>query len=185
MVRALNPMRGLAVCLSVACLMAGTVRGQGAEPVVEARILLGTDGAYAGSTVSAAVEAQVASGYHINDHHPSLDYLIPTELKLESTKQVSLENVTYPKGESQKFAFSDEPLSVYEGRLVMGAKLKVASGVAPGTYTLKGKLAYQACNDHACLPPASVPLTLNLKVVDRSVPLRRVNANVFSKLNAN
>lgn len=148
-------------------------------------MLLGTDAAYAGSTVNVAVEAQIESGYHINDHHPTLDYLIPTELKLEPTKQLSLEKMTYPKGEAQKFAFSDEPLSVYEGTLVMGAKLKVAPGVVPGTYSLKGKLAYQACNDHACLPPANVPLTLNLKVVGRSVPLKRVNANVFSKLNAN
>ena len=98
---------------------------------------------------------------------------------------MSLDKVVYPKGEPKKFAFSDEPLSVYEGSLLMGAKLKVAPGVAPGTYALKGKLGYQACNDHACLPPASVPLSVNLKVVDRSVPLKRVNANVFSKLNAN
>lgn len=148
-------------------------------------MLLGTDAAYAGSTINVAIEAQVASGYHINDHHPTLDYLIPTEVKLDPAKPLTLEKVTYPKGEPQKFAFSDEALSVYEGTLVMGARLKVAPGVAPGTYTLKGKLAYQACNDHACLPPASVPLTLNLKVVDRSVPLKRVNANVFSKLNTN
>ena len=178
-------MRRALLCLAVAFLAAGVGGAQNAEPVVEARMLLGTDAAYAGSTVNLAVEAQVASGYHINDHHPSLDYLIPTELKLEPAKQVSLDKVVYPKGEAKKFAFSDEPLSVYEGSLLMGAKLKVAPGVAPGTYTLKGKLAYQACNDHACLPPASVPLSVNLKVVDRSVPLKRVNANVFSKLNAN
>lgn len=178
-------MRRALLCLAVAFLAAGVGGAQNAEPVVEARMLLGTDAAYAGSTVNLAVEAQVASGYHINDHHPSLDYLIPTELKLEPAKQVSLDKVVYPKGEPKKFAFSDEPLSVYEGSLLMGAKLKVAPGVAPGTYTLKGKLAYQACNDHACLPPASVPLSVNLKVVDRSVPLKRVNANVFSKLNAN
>ncbi len=148
-------------------------------------MVLATDAAHPGSTVEAAVEAQIASGYHINDHHPSLDYLIPTELQLEPSKQASVEKVVYPKGEPQKFAFADGPLSVYEGSLLVGARLKVPTGLAPGTYTLKGKLAYQACNDHACLPPASAPLTLTLKVVDRGVPLKRVNADVFRKITFN
>jgi len=165
--------------------MSGLVHGQNAEPVVEAKMLLATDGVYAGSMVNAAVEAEVASGYHINDHHPSLDYLIPTELKLDPSKQLTVEKVVYPKGQPVKFAFSDDPLSVYEGSLLVGARLKVSPGTPPGTYALKGKLAYQACNDHACLPPASVPLALAIRVVERGVALKRVNANVFSRLNLN
>lgn len=158
---------------------------QAVPPVVETRTVLATDATHAGSTVEAAVEAQIAAGYHINDHHPTLDYLIPTELKLDPSKQVTVEKVVYPKGEPQKFAFADEPLSVYEGSMVVGAKLKLAPGLAPGVYTLKGKLAYQACNDHACLPPASAPVTLTVKVVERSVPLKRVNANVFRTISFN
>jgi len=95
---------------------------------------------------------------------------------------VAIEKVVYPKGEAKKFAFADEPLSVYEGTLVVGAKLKVAPTAPPGSYALKGKLTYQACNDHACLPPASVPVTLALKVVDKSIRLKRVNADVFGKI---
>jgi len=171
--------------LLVMCAASTAAWSQAAPPVVETRTVLATDAGHSGSTVEAAVEAEIASGYHINDHHPSLDYLIPTELKLDPSKQVSVEKVVYPKGEPQKFAFADEPLSVYEGNLVVGAKLKIASGLAPGVYTLKGKLAYQACNDHACLPPASAPVTLTVKVVERSVPLKRVNANVFRTISFN
>ena len=148
-------------------------------------MVLATDAVHRGSTVEAAVEAKIAAGYHINDHHPSLEYLIPTEVKLEPSKEVSVEKVVYPKGKPQQFAFADAPLSVYEGSLVVGVRLKVGAGLAPGTYPLKGKLAYQACNDHACLPPVSVPLTLNLKVVDRGVPLKRVNADVFRQISFN
>jgi len=173
------------LCVSLISLMAGAALGQNSAPVVEAQMVLVTDAVHPGSGVEAAVEAKIASGYHINDHHPSLDYLIPTELKLDPSKQVSVEKVVYPKGEPQKFAFADAPLSVYEGSLVVGAKLKVATGLAPGTYTVKGKLTYQACNDYACLPPTSAPLTLTLKVVDRGVPLKRVNADVFRKISFN
>lgn len=165
--------------------MASVALSQVGPPVVETRTVMATDAGHPGSVVEAAVEGQIASGYHINDHHPSLDYLIPTELKLDPSKQASVEKVVYPKGEPQKFAFADEPLLVYEGSLVVGVKLKIASGLAPGVYAIKGKLAYQACNDHACLPPASVPVTLIIKVVDRSVPLRRVHADVFRNITFN
>ncbi|HEV2176567.1 MAG TPA: protein-disulfide reductase DsbD domain-containing protein [Terriglobia bacterium] len=154
---------------------------QASPPVVEAHWVLPTDAVHAGSTTRVAVVATIASGYHINDHKPTLDYLIPTELKVDPGKEIRFTDVAYPKGTSVKFEFSDQPLSVYQGRLVVEATLKVAAGVAPGTYRMQGKLAYQACNDHACLAPTSVPLTLAVKVVAAGVPVRRVNSDVFSR----
>jgi hypothetical protein len=157
-------------------------KAQGPPPVVQAKLVMATDAAHANSTVKVAVVANVSPGYHINDHKPTLDYLIATELKLEPLKEVSVKDVIYPKGEPKKFSFSDGPLSVYEGTVVIGSLLQVARGVAAGAYTVKGKFAYQACNDHACLPPTSVPLSLTLKVVPRSVPLRHVNSDVFERI---
>lgn len=144
-------------------------------------MVLATDGVHAGSSVKAAVVAQIASGYHINDHGPTIDYLIPTELKLEPSKQVEVGEIIYPKGQLQRLAFSDAPLSVYEGKLVVRVVLQISRETLPGSYTLKGKFAYQACNDQFCLPPASVPLALTIRVVGRHVPVKRVNADVFGK----
>lgn len=159
---------------------AGTALAQSAsKPVVKAKALLETDGAHPGGKVRAAVVAEIAPGFHINDHKPLQDYLIPTELTLESSPLFSVSRIIYPKGEAKKFAFSDQPLLVYEGTLAVGALLQVARDAAPGVHTLKGKLAYQACNDHACLPPASVPVTLEVKVVPRATALNRVNTDVF------
>lgn len=174
----------LRVLLSVilAACTANFAKGQEPAPVVQAKWVMATDAAHANATVKLAVVATVSPGYHINDHKPTLAYLIPTELKLEPLKQVSVKDVFYPKGELKKFGFSDGPLSVYEGTVTVGTLLEVARAVPPGAYTLKGKFAYQACNDHACLPPASVPLTLTLKVVPRSVPLRHMNPDVFERI---
>ncbi len=175
-------MRYLLIGGFVLCLLGVAVDAQDSPPVVEAHVVTATDAVHAGSVARVAVVAQVATGYHINDHHPSLDYLIPTELKLEPTKQLTVKDVVYPKGEMKRFAFSDSPLSVYQGNVVVGADLDVARGVPPGTVTLKGKLSYQACNDHACLPPASVPVNVNLKVVRPGVPLKHVHADVFERI---
>ena len=155
---------------------------QGSSPVVEAKIVMETNVAHRNSTARAAVVAHVAPGYHINDHKPTLDYLIPTELKLEPVGQVTVKDIVYPKGKPIRFAFSDMPLSVYEGTVVVGAVLQIARAALPGAYPVKGKLVYQACNDHACLPPASVPLALTIKVVRRSVPVKHLNADVFDRI---
>ena len=150
--------------------------------VVKAHAVMATDAAHANAPLKLAVLAQVAAGYHINDHKPSLDYLIPTELKLDPSDQFTIKNVVYPKGMLKKFVFSDVPLSVYEGTVVVGTLLQAGKDLPAGTYTLKAKFAYQACNDHACLAPTSVPLTVSIKVVPRNVPLKPVESDVFQRI---
>ncbi|MGH9377604.1 MAG: protein-disulfide reductase DsbD domain-containing protein [Terriglobia bacterium] len=162
--------------------LAPSASAQRPPSVVKASLLLATNAVHPGVPASIAVVAQVAPGYHINDHHPSLDYLIPTELSFDASKVFSVGQISYPKGKLEKFVFSAKGLSVYEGEIVMGAGLRVASGIAPGDYVLQGKLGYQACNDHACLPPVSVPLTLKVRVAAAGARLRPVNADVFRKL---
>ena len=140
--------------------------------VVKAKVAMASPEARPNSVVRAAVVVDVAPGYHINDHHPSLEYLIPTEVKLEPSKQVTVQDITYPKGEPKKFAFSDAPLSVYEGTVRVDVALQVDRKALPGNYEVKGQLGYQACNDHACLPPANAPLLFSFKVVRRGAPVR-------------
>lgn len=155
---------------------------QNHNPVVEAHVVVATDAVHANSPLKLAVLAQVAAGYHINDHKPSLDYLIPTELKVEHSDQFVVKSVVYPKGTSKKFEFSDVPLSVYEGPVVVGAVLQAGKEMPAGTYTLKAKFAYQACNDHACLPPTNVPLAVSIRIVPPNVPLKPVEPDVFRRI---
>lgn len=152
---------------------------QGSKHVIEARAVLEAEGAAPGSSIKAAAVARVAPGFHVNDHKPSEEYLIPTEWTIDAAREISVEKMAYPKGELKKFTFSDQRLSVYEGDLTIGALLKVSRAAQPGVYTLKGVLKYQACNDHACLPPKSLPLDLDVKVLPRGKVAKRVNAEVF------
>jgi DsbC/DsbD-like thiol-disulfide interchange protein len=175
-------MKRIASSCVLVCLLISLAAGQNPKPVVEARMLLGADAAHANTSVRAAVIARIASGFHLNDNRPTLNYLIPTELKLDVPKELSIERVVYPQGQPRRFAFSDFPLSVYEGTLDIGVVLRVGRKVVPGVYTLQGKFAYQACNDHACLPPTSVPLTLAVKVVPRAVALRTLKADDFDHI---
>lgn len=174
-------MRKLLLASVVVSILSILAAAQTSPPVVEARMVLSTDAVHAGSSAHVAVVATIASGYHINDHKPTLDYLIPTELQLDPGKEFRTIDVAYPKGTPVKFEFLDQPLSVYQGRLVVKAVLMVTTRTAPGSYALHGKLTYQACNDHACLAPTSVPLAVAVKVVPSSVAFKRVNSDVFDR----
>ena len=169
-----------AILVSIALLgVTLSARAQGSKHVIEAKAVLNVEGAAAGSSLKAAAVARIEPGYHINDHKPVQEYLIPTEWKIEGVPEISVAKWAYPKGELKKFTFSDEKLSVYEGQVKIGALLKVSRTAKPGVHTMKGVLKYQACNEQACLPPKSLPLSLDVKVLPRSTAAKRINAEVF------
>src|SRR5579872_5564081 len=146
--------RGGMICVACGLLVFVATSAFAAEKVsgvVKAQALLASDVVHPGSAVKLAVLAQIAQGFHINDHHPSLDYLIPTQVTFDNFAGLKAGQVVYPKGRLRKFAFVDSPISVYEGEIRIGAKFEVDRSLRPGTYNLHGKLSYQACNDHACL----------------------------------
>ena len=157
-------------------LAAPVASAQAPGQVVKTKVTMASAVVPPNSIVRAAVVVEVLPGYHINDHHPSLDYLIPTEVKLEPSKQVTVKDITYPRGELRKFAFSDVLLSVYEGTIRVDVALQLVRRTLPGKYEVKGQLAYQACNDHACLPPSSLPLTFPFRLVRHRVVTRRSNS---------
>jgi thiol:disulfide interchange protein DsbD len=175
----------LARCLLIFALLSGIsqfAHAQTSGGVVTARLVLASTAVHAGEPAKLAAVARIAPGFHINDHHPSEEYLIPTELKLNPSDKLSVEKLIYPKGELKSFPFSDTPLSVYQGTIEVGALLKLAPSMPAGEFALTGKLSYQACNDHECLPPTSAPVSLTLRVVKRGVPLKPANQEIFSHL---
>jgi thiol:disulfide interchange protein DsbD len=99
------------------------------------------------------VEAKLSAGWHVNSHHPSEDYLIPTNVELLPAEGVRPGDPRYPEGKLKKFAFSDAPLSVYENEFAIEIPLEWTGGAPPA---VSGSLHFQACNDAQCLAPASI-----------------------------
>jgi Thiol:disulfide interchange protein DsbD, N-terminal len=154
------------------CLLLISVPGASAESraVVQVQTSPAATAVQPGSAVKVAVVAQIAPGYHINDHQPSLGYLIPTQIIFQKTASMTVEKVIYPHGKLTKFAFLDSPISVYEGKTRFGAILRVRRALPAGKYELRGDFAYQACNAHACLPPTKVPFEVSIRVAPPGVP---------------
>lgn len=141
--------------LSAAVLLAAAPFAFAAAPPDPARLLTVDASVYpAGAAGSGTlrIDARLAAGWHVNSHRPSEEYLIPTVVKLDPAKGASFGEPRYPEGKSQKFSFSEKPLSVYAERFTI--EVPVAWSGPPEPVT--GSVEFQACNDTQCLAPASV-----------------------------
>ncbi len=110
------------------------------------------------------VTARVTPGWHVNANPPSEDYLIPTEARLELPAGLAAGAARYPEGRSLRFAFSEEPLSVYEGEFAIEIPLRAEAAIASGLRRVAGSVRYQACNDELCLAPASAAFEAAIEV---------------------
>lgn len=118
----------------------------------------------AGAGATATVHLVVLGGWHVYSNPPTTEYTIPTQLSLAPAAGVRAGAPGYPKGRAFTLAGDDQPQSVYDGEFDVTLPLTAAANAVNGTHVLKGKVAYQACDDHMCLPPASVPFTLEVTV---------------------
>jgi hypothetical protein len=106
-----------------------------------------------------ALRFVIQTGLHINSHTPHSRFLIPTTLTLDPPVGVEIAKVVYPAGVDYHFSFSPkDALSVYTDEFGVHVQLHAR----PGHYSLPGQLHYQACDDRACNPPRTLPLTLNV-----------------------
>lgn len=112
------------------------------------------------------VALKMMEGWHINaslsasEQNASIEAnLMPTTLSVDADAPVEIVAVTYPKGTSAQFAFSEEPLTVYEGDIAISVQLKRKPDAAHTTrFTLN--LTYQPCSETECLLPKllSIPI---------------------------
>ncbi len=108
---------------------------------------------------------RVAGGYHVNSNKPTLEYLIPTTLKLNAPTDIVVGRIVYPEGAMTSFPFApDEKLSVYGGDFTLAVTVRPLSSVLPGRYAFHGQLRYQACDKASCYPPKSLPVDFDVKI---------------------
>jgi hypothetical protein len=109
---------------------------------------------------------RVPPGYHINSNAPKSEFLIPTALKMDLPTDIILGKIEYPPGEDATFPFSpDEKLSVYSGDFTIALGVHPLKSVVPGKYVMHGVLRYQACDNAACYPPKTLPVSFEVKVI--------------------
>ncbi len=118
-----------------------------------------------GMWVNLIISATITPGFHINSNQPTEAYLIPTVLKLEAIDQATIEAIKYPEAEFERFAFSEQPLSVYKGTIDFSVTLLLSDRFPTGKNAIKGSISYQACNDNNCFAPTTEHFEIPLEVI--------------------
>ena len=171
-----RPARRLAATVALVAL--GALTGAAAlaaagRPAPKASFELRADrSAYdAGAPVRLAAVVEIDPGWHVNSHEPSFDYLIPTSLELDPPAGWTLGGIDYPPGEMQRFAFETRPLSVYDGRVTILARLRIGDAEAREAVPVSARLTFQACDDRSCLPPETLTRRLDVLLAPGGVPI--------------
>lgn len=111
----------------------------------------------AGGAQNFEIRLKIDPGWHVNSGKPVQDYLRATRVVAAPDRTLTLR---YPDGKLMRLGFSELPLSVYEGTVVLrgtvgAGRENAVSGAVPLT------LEVQACSDTVCLAPEQAVLLLS------------------------
>jgi suppressor for copper-sensitivity B len=173
-----TPPRVAAALLLGAALGASALGAQRERPQrAELRLAADRTSYAPGDTARLVAVVDVQDGWHLQAHRPTFDYLIPTVLRLELPPGWPEARVDYPAPIRYRFAFAEDELDVYEGRVRIFAEVAVPAGAAAGELPVAATLRYQACDDRQCLPPVERRAEATLTVGAAGAP---ANAELFA-----
>src|SRR6266404_7817359 len=154
--------------------------GPAPQPNIGVNGYYANDKAQRGRTVQAAIVMDIPGGYHVNANRPLGKYAIPTALKIDVPRGVTVGTVSYPRAIVRKLkAGNNEPLAVYEGRAVLRFNISVPASYKGNEVVLKARLRYQSCNDEVCFPPKNQEVDMGIGVVGPGDPVKRANGWIF------
>jgi thiol:disulfide interchange protein DsbD len=166
---------------SVALGMALLAQVPSGRDVVKPEIYASFDPAARGTSFQIAVVMKIRPGFHVNAREKSEAYLIATDLKATLPAGFHSGEVSYPKGQLEKFAFSKTPLNVYQDTVILRLPVTALASAPLGEQHIPLKLRYQACSNELCLPPVTVTLDAALHVAASASAAKAAHSEFFGK----
>jgi DsbC/DsbD-like thiol-disulfide interchange protein len=116
----------------------------------------------AGAKVSLVVDVQPKPGIHV--YAPgSGEFYIPITVTLNPQPQLKAGKLVYPK--SQTMMFADEKVAVFAKPFQLAQDVMLDKSLKPGaSLVVTGTVNYQACDDKACFPPETAPVSWTVLV---------------------
>ena len=133
-----------------------------------------------GTHITLVAEVRLPADVHV--YAPGSQGYKPVKLVIDGLREMELKPVIYPASKTLYLPAIKEKVPVFEGRFRISQDVKVSSssefwgslGKDGKTFTIAGKLEYQACDKTTCFVPTSVPVKWELHVF----PLDRTRAPV-------
>ena len=135
-----------------------------AKDVVAAQVSRAADADIApGREFDVVVTLVIKGGWHLDANPVGVANLKPTTVALSPDQPASLVRVDYPAGRLKVLASSGaERVSLYEGEVAIAARVRLDPGIKAVPEALTFRVQYQACNDRACLAPATLTVPVRL-----------------------
>ncbi|MBS3731916.1 MAG: thioredoxin family protein [Desulfobacterales bacterium] len=117
-----------------------------------------------GGRTNFQLRVDLHENWHINSHQPKKAYLVPSQLELPPDSAFTIAALRFPRPRERNFAFSDEPVSVFEGTFTVSGRIRADKEASPGIHQPALEFTYQPCSDDACLSPETLRQEIFLKV---------------------
>jgi len=118
-----------------------------------------------GGEVEVGLTLTVKSGYHIYANPAGSEDVIPTVLALGPGSKAELLEIRYPPGQAKILAANGPgKVSVFDGKVTLTARVRIAADARPGAAEVKLRIRYQACDDRACQAPATLEVPVAVEI---------------------
>jgi peroxiredoxin len=141
--------------------------------VVKVAATATTTAAALGSRLTVGVEIAMPKGFHVYSPDVGKEYR-SLSWRMNPSECWAVGDASHPEAQWRKLPFAEEKLPVYEGTIRLTRELIVQPAIRaddPSVYdlfrktcldaqsqvTASGSLEMQACDDHQCFPPKSIP----------------------------
>ncbi len=119
----------------------------------------------AGGTYPIVIKLRIAQGWYIHGTRKSEGFIIPTVLSFEKSSGVRVADLRFPEPEERSFEYADMPMAVFSGEIRVRGRIVIEKTAPPGKRVVEGRLSFQACSSNSCLPPETIPVRLEIRVV--------------------
>ena len=133
----------------------------------------------AGTSAQFAILLNLQEGWKVNSDQPRQDFLIGTNISINSTDQLTATGFQYPNPKTYNFEFSQVPVDVFEGEAPIVFSVFASESLEPGSYELNGTLRIQACDNEVCLAPANLDISVPVEVSAAGTGFQPLNTEFF------
>ena len=170
--------------LTLACLLIllGFSSGWAGGEILDVKTYISQDDVHPGGVIDVAFLLDIIPGWHINGPELADQFLIACTLMIDEDDTVEVWEIYYPVPETRAYSFSEVKLQVYEGNVVLGARIKVDDAITLGKNVLKASFLYQACDDVSCMAPETLEFEIPFQVVPASKEIKQINQEIFLQI---
>lgn len=156
------------------------ILAQTGDEIIAVKVMSSVDKFHPGVSHKIAIEVKIEIPFHINSENPTEDYMVPTAIRFEHKEGMTFGQMEFPPPLIKTLGFSDIPLEVYEGTLVLFGSIKLDSDFMEDEVKVEGILEYQACDENACLAPDELSFSQMFPVADPKEEISPTNQELFA-----